>query len=135
MFVSNYIRKIDELGRIVVPKEVRNQLKIVENENVLIKEDNNKIIITKYSYLNNYQSLITDICNNITEIYKVGVIVKTLDKIIFDNSQDYQKKRYTENIISNSTIVGNLTICSINDDYSKLPKLISKIIASFIEKI
>ena len=32
-----FIRKIDDLGRIVIPKELRGKLKLSENENILLK--------------------------------------------------------------------------------------------------
>ena len=58
-----FIRKIDDLGRIVIPKELRGKLKLSENENILLKLTDNKIEIQKYSYINNYQALINGIIN------------------------------------------------------------------------
>ena len=43
-----FIRKIDDLGRIVIPKELRGKLKLSENENILLKLTDNKIEIQKY---------------------------------------------------------------------------------------
>ena len=40
-------RKIDTLGRIVLPKEMRTQLNIKENDPLNIELQDNKIIITK----------------------------------------------------------------------------------------
>lgn len=40
-------RKIDELGRIVIPKEMRKELDIKENDPLNIEVQDNKIIITK----------------------------------------------------------------------------------------
>ena len=40
-------RKIDDLGRIVLPKEMRRQLDIKENDPLNIELQDNKIIITK----------------------------------------------------------------------------------------
>ena len=40
-------RKIDTLGRIVLPKEMRTQLDIKENDPLNIELQDNKIIITK----------------------------------------------------------------------------------------
>ena len=42
-----FIRKIDDLGRIVIPKELRGKLKLSENENILLKLTDNKIEIQK----------------------------------------------------------------------------------------
>ena len=59
VYVNNeYVRKIDELGRIVVPKELRNNLKIQDNENVIITQKDDNICISKYSYLENYSKFL-----------------------------------------------------------------------------
>ena len=41
-------RKIDELGRIVIPKEIRTELNININHSVEFYTDDDKIIIQKY---------------------------------------------------------------------------------------
>ena len=128
---SNYIRKIDELGRIVIPKEVRNKLKIQDNESILISVDENKINISKYSYLNNYYQFINDLCNTLIEIYKVEIVVKDLEKVIFSNLTNENTPKYYEDIIKDSTVIGTLTIYS-NEDLSKLCKLVSRIITIYL---
>lgn|SRR5574344_895827 len=40
-------KKIDSLGRIVIPKEIRKKLHIIENENLDITLENDKVIIKK----------------------------------------------------------------------------------------
>ena len=41
------LRKVDELGRIVIPIDVRKQLEINEGETVEISIENNKIVLEK----------------------------------------------------------------------------------------
>ena len=41
-------RKIDELGRVVLPKEIRDVLDIKEKDAIEIFTDNDKIILQKY---------------------------------------------------------------------------------------
>ena len=130
---NNYIRKIDELGRIVIPKEVRNKLKIQDNESILISLDDNKINISKYSYLNNYYKFINELCNGLTEIYKVEIAISDRDKKIFSNVTNKNTNYYKEDIINDSTTIGSLTIYSTSsEDLSKLSKLISRIITIFL---
>ncbi len=45
---TGVIRKIDRLGRIVVPKEIRDELGIAERDPVEIYVDGTRIILTKY---------------------------------------------------------------------------------------
>ena len=42
------VRRIDELGRIVIPKEIRNTLRIKEGDPVEIFTNKDKIILKKY---------------------------------------------------------------------------------------
>ena len=130
---NNYIRKIDELGRIVIPKEVRNKLKIQDNESILISLDENKINISKYSYLNNYYKFINELCNGLTEIYKVEISIRDRDKEIFSNVNNNNMTYYKEDIINDSTTIGSITIyTNNNEDLTKLSKLISRIITIFL---
>lgn len=43
------VRKIDELGRLVIPKEIRNIHNICDGDSVEILSDGDKITITKFS--------------------------------------------------------------------------------------
>lgn len=130
---NNYIRKIDELGRIVIPKEVRNKLKIQDNESILISLDNNRINISKYSYLNNYNKFINELCNQLTEIYKLEIVITDREKTIFSNLTKKTNNEYTTDIIIDSTIIGQIIIYDqFNNDLSKLSKLISRIITIFL---
>lgn len=76
------IRKIDELGRIVIPKEIRRMLSIRDGENLQIIIDNDCILIKKYNYFLN----ITDIAIKLVDVYKsVGdhnIIICDREKII-----------------------------------------------------
>ena len=133
---NNYIRKIDDLGRIVIPKEVRNKLKIQENESILISLDDNKINISKYSYLNNYNKFINDLCNLLTEIYKVEIILSDREKTIFSNYSKNLNKAYQEDIIKDSTTIGNIVLYSNNnEDLTKLSKFISRLITIYLNII
>ena len=46
---TGIIRRIDSLGRIVIPKEIRKSLKIFENDMLEISLDNNVIKLQKTS--------------------------------------------------------------------------------------
>ena len=57
MVKTGMTRRIDELGRLVIPKEIRNNLKIKDNDQVEINVIYNKIILNKCDYLNNFGRL------------------------------------------------------------------------------
>ena len=63
---TGVIRRIDELGRIVIPKEIRRSLRIKEGESLEILVDNENIILKKYSLIKN----LNDFAQNITDSIK-----------------------------------------------------------------
>ena len=48
MNYTGIIRKVDELGRVVIPIEIRNQFNIIEKDSLKIYVDNDSIILKKY---------------------------------------------------------------------------------------
>lgn len=48
MTYTGIIRRVDELGRLVIPIEIRNQFNIVEKDPIEIYVDNDSIILKKY---------------------------------------------------------------------------------------
>ena len=53
MKTTGVIRRIDDLGRIVIPKEIRKNLRVCEGDSLEILVDNNQIILNKYSIIDN----------------------------------------------------------------------------------
>ncbi len=45
---TGVVRRIDDLGRIVIPKEIRKNMKIKDGESVEIYLDSDNIILKKY---------------------------------------------------------------------------------------
>lgn len=74
---TGIVRHVDELGRIVVPKEMRDKMNIDKNDPVEIFVDGDKIILTKYSpYCTFCQSE-----DNITEFKGRKICKACLDEI------------------------------------------------------
>lgn len=48
MKATGIIRRVDELGRVVIPIEIRNQFDIVEKDQIEIYVDNSSIVLRKY---------------------------------------------------------------------------------------
>ena len=49
MKATGVVRRIDDLGRIVIPKEIRKSLKIRDGESLEIFVDNEEITLKKFS--------------------------------------------------------------------------------------
>lgn len=87
MQTTGIIRKIDELGRIVLPKELRKFLNINTGDDFQIILDNERIILEKYSLLNNYQEDINNIINSFTQVINCKIYISIKDKLINTNEQ------------------------------------------------
>ena len=48
---TGVLRRVDELGRIVIPKEIRKNLKIRDGESLEIFINGDAVVLKKYSYL------------------------------------------------------------------------------------
>ena len=59
---TGVVRKVDELGRIVLPKELRTILNINEKDSIEIFTDDDKIILQKYQpacvFCNNIENVV-----------------------------------------------------------------------------
>lgn len=79
---TGVIRRIDELGRIVIPKEIRRHLSIREGENLEIFTEENKIVLKKYSKILEYADFSSKLCDIFSSSMNFNVIITDRDKIV-----------------------------------------------------
>ena len=84
---TGIIRKIDDLGRIVIPKEIRNSLKIKENDNLEIYVENDKIVLNKFNKLESYEELAKNYIKIFDKVFNINLIVTDCDKVLFSSNQ------------------------------------------------
>ena len=158
--MTGIVRKIDELGRIVIPKEIRKFLNIKSGDDFEIKIDSNKIILEKYSKLETHDESINKIiscflsdkinilyCSNNVKMKDNSILSKEVQNIIEERKiyvKNNEQIRISNTIYSN----GNLVINPIVVDSDLLGSIIvyghdnieyminiSKIISKLIKKI
>ena len=83
---SGITRRIDELGRIVVPKEIRYNLGIRDGEPLEIYVENNTIVIKKYSQVENIKDISANLCEVINDVCNVQIMISDREKIIAANN-------------------------------------------------
>lgn len=81
-------RKIDELGRIVIPKEIRKNLGIRDGETLEIFTSEDSIILKKYFEVRKYEDLSSKLCELIKNIYNVDLIITDREKVITASNKD-----------------------------------------------
>lgn len=116
MKATGVVRRIDELGRIVIPKEIRKNLRIRDGESIEIYTDNlNQIILKKYSLSEDYTLIIKSYIESIYSILKKDILVTDRDNFIAvsgDIKKNYDQKNisnYLQNLISNRQYIKSET--------------------------
>ncbi|MGM0419450.1 MAG: AbrB/MazE/SpoVT family DNA-binding domain-containing protein [Bacillota bacterium] len=69
---TGIVRKVDDLGRVVIPKELRNTMDIERKDPMEVYVEGDKIILTKYKpsciFCNNQEDIVefeeTTVCKN-----------------------------------------------------------------------
>lgn len=81
-------RKIDELGRIVIPKEIRKNLGIRDGEALEIFTSEDSIILKKYFEVRKYEDLSSKLCELIKNIYNVNLVITDREKVITSSNKE-----------------------------------------------
>ena len=101
MKATGVVRRIDELGRIVIPKEIRKTLRIREGENLEIFTDSNdQIVLKKFSYMDKIGDFAQSYADSIYSLTKKNIIITNTDTILAASGQ--LKKNYLNKPISKS---------------------------------
>ncbi|MEG1923414.1 MAG: stage V sporulation T C-terminal domain-containing protein [Clostridia bacterium] len=80
---TGIIRRIDELGRIVVPKELRNSLKIKDGTSMeIFTNDESELVLKKYNPMGNINDFADNLAESIRRVYPVTVLITDKDSII-----------------------------------------------------
>lgn len=99
MKATGIIRRIDELGRIVVPKEIRKNLRIKEGENLEIFVDSEEnIVLKKHSLIKKMDDLAQNFTDAIYYFIKHNVIIADNNTILAASGNN--KKEYINKPIS-----------------------------------
>lgn len=134
MKATGIVRRIDDLGRVVIPKEIRRVLRIREGDPLEIYTNNTgEVILKKYSPINELSRYAAEYAETASSILGSTVMVSDTDQVIavsgglkkelLDKKIDYEldkiiqsKNRYLNSkkivvpIISQGDAIGSITI-------------------------
>ena len=82
MISFGMVRKIDMLGRIVIPKEIRKSLKINSGDDIEMFIDKDSIILKKYQIVDNYLALSKSYCGTIYNALCIKCFICSKEKVI-----------------------------------------------------
>ena len=82
MRATGVVRRIDDLGRIVIPKEIRRNLRIRDGESLEIFVDGNSIILKKFSIMRNVDDFAKSVADAMYSISKKNIVITDCDSVI-----------------------------------------------------
>ena len=161
MKTTGVTRKIDELGRIVIPKEIRRNLSIRDGENLEIFIDNDAICLKKHYQIHSFLDIGKKIISLLSDIIDAEIYLTDREKIVCANiTSDLINKNISNKLINlideresyfsdNKEMEGYFSIVPIistmdslglvifnsknNEDYKVLVKFIAKMLAAKID--
>ena len=138
MKATGVVRSIDDLGRIVIPKEIRKTLRIKDGEYLQFFLESENIVLQKYSPMVGLPDFYKDYVNSIYSEIGGNVLITDREKIVAISGslkKNYQDKRissYLDNIIQNRIISYSLektNIDLINETLNNVSYVIAPIIS------
>ena len=101
MKITGVVRRIDELGRIVIPKEIRKNLRIKNGDSLEIFLNDDDIVLKKYSPIETLENVLENYVDTFNQVMKHNIIVTDRDKVIAMAGN--LKKKYLGRTISDFT--------------------------------
>ena len=97
---TGVVRRVDDLGRIVIPKEIRRTLRIRDGESLEIFVDREMITLKKFSKMNNLEEVSKQLVDIINSVVNKNVLIADRDRFIAVAGNS--KKKYLDKNISKS---------------------------------
>lgn len=116
MRATGIVRRIDDLGRVVIPKEIRKTLRIREGDPLeIFTAKDGEVILKKYSPIGELNEFSQEYAETLGETMGCGVLVTDLDSIIAVSK--LPKKDYKEKSISNDLeqLIENRSVKNLKD--------------------
>lgn len=99
MKATGIVRRLDDLGRLVIPKEIRKIYQLKEGDSIeFFVSEQKEIIIRKYEHLNENKTDILDMLESFEELFKQPLLFYG-DDSLYTTSTLYQGKVLSKEII------------------------------------
>jgi len=129
------VRKVDELGRVVIPKEMRRILNIKTGSSIeMFINDSNQVVLKKFSELENILELGEALVEVVFNTFNLKCLIVDDDNKVV-NLKGLPKKDFlnckidflkTENNFINESIYTKKIECSIEEDFATIFSIISE---------
>lgn len=86
-------RRIDDLGRIVIPKEIRKNLRLKDGELLEIFIDNEDIVLKKFSKIGDMGKVFDEYVNILNSLTSATILITDTEKVISSSKEYYINKQ------------------------------------------
>lgn len=129
---TGVIRKIDELGRLVIPKEIRRNLNIKNGDDVQIYVENNLILLKKYEKMLSIKEISEKLVKEFSKYTKANIMITDKSKVIVSNNNNlinlYLDSAHIDLILERKPLIERNLILSgdmINTNYYLIPIILN----------
>lgn len=134
---SGIVRKVDDLGRIVIPKEIRNSLFIKEGTPMEISiNDESNIVLKKSNIIETISEISEKYCNVLYEILDNPILITDDEKVVCCvglSKKQYQNKDLSDEL---KQIINNSANYTASDEFkTTLVPIIKKDEVKFTSQI
>lgn len=92
MKATGIVRRIDELGRIVIPKEMRRTLSICEGDSLEIFADGEKLVLSKYQEMIKLSHIACDLCKSASASFDFDIAICDSEKVIARGGENFSEE-------------------------------------------
>lgn len=86
--MEKYIKRIDELGKISLPKVIIDKYNLHYGSSIEITIKNNIIVLRDYSPLKRYKYIIYDIASSLSKALEHNVVITDLNSILYSSEKE-----------------------------------------------
>ena len=124
MKATGIVRRIDDLGRVVIPKEIRRTMRIREGDPLEIFTDRDgEVIFKKYSPIGELTSFAAQYCETLHKTCNLSVVVCDRDSVVACSG--VPKKEYTDKSLSEEleSVMEGRSLYTRSENSNKMPVL------------
>lgn len=99
MKATGIVRRIDELGRVVIPKEIRRTLRIKDGDPLEIFTDRDELMLKKYSPIATLEKFSEGTTKSLSDLSGYLAVICDTDEILYasgDGRKEFAKKHVSE---------------------------------------
>ena len=119
---SGLVRRIDELGRIVIPKEIRRTLRIRSGDAIEINKEGENLVLKKHSPFKDFGRLVESVADILSATLEKECVITDSDRIIHSSKKQGIEKGVLLTAFCNQ-LMNERKTCLYKSIEEKIPNL------------